>query len=55
MDWIDFTVYFWLLPVATQLLLPLAISCLGLGVFVLKRVGAKSAGYENTAMETSTT
>lgn len=54
MDWIDFTVYFWLLPVAAQLLLPLAVWCLGLGVLVIKRVGSILLEDEKAALETST-
>ncbi len=39
MELTDYTVYLWLWPVAVHLLLPLAVACLGLGIFVIKRVG----------------
>ena len=40
MDWSEFIVYIWLWPVTVQLLIPLALSCVGLTVMVVKRVGS---------------
>jgi hypothetical protein len=37
MDWSEFIVYIWLWPVTIQLLIPLALSCLGLTVMVVRR------------------
>jgi hypothetical protein len=41
MELTDYTVYLWLWPAAVHLFIPLAVSCIGLGVFLLKRVGGK--------------
>ena len=54
MDWTDFTVYFWLFPIVVQLLLPLAVSCIVFGVFMLRHVGLNLVGRKKTPLEAST-
>ncbi len=42
----DYTVYLWLWPAVVHLFIPLAVSCIGLGVFVLKRAWPNEAGHK---------
>jgi hypothetical protein len=54
MDWSEFIVYIWLWPVTVQLLIPLALSCLGLTVMVVRRVGSNMpAGAAQTIDKTA--
>ncbi len=39
MELTDYTVYLWLWPATVHLIFPLVVSCIGLGVFVLRRAG----------------
>ena len=54
MDLLDFTVYFWLFPIAVQVLLPLAVSCLFFGFIVFKHVGLNLMGRRKEPLEIQT-
>jgi len=51
MELTDFTVYLWLWPAVVHLLLPLAVSAVGLGVFIMKRAGKPATVHKEHVSE----